>query len=277
MSDQLDVHRRGADEAGDEHVLRPVVQFARTRDLLEHPVEQDGHPVAHRHGLDLVVGDVHRGDAEVGLERGDLRAGLHPELRVEVRQRLVHEEDLWLADDRAPHGDTLALATGERLGLAAEVLLELEQAGGLLDPGVDLVLRGLAQLQRERHVLVHRHVWVQGVVLENHRDIAGLGRQVRDVAVLDEDRAVVDVFQTREHSQAGGLAATRRADQDEELPVADLQVELVNRWAWGSRVSPGGLVVLDRSHDEEHPSTGRNVPDDPSESTGRRRRPVRPT
>ena len=199
------------------------------------------------------------------LQRGDLRTGLHAELGVEVRQRLVHEEDLRLADDRPAHRDPLALATGERLRLAAEVLLQLEQLRRLLDPPVDLGLRGLAQLQRERHVLVHRHVRVEGVVLEDHRDVAGLRREVGDVPLVDVDRAVVDILQAGEHPQAGGLAATGGADQDEELPVADLQVELVDRGALGARVDPGRLRVRDRSHGEALPFTGRNVPDDPSE------------
>ena len=127
------VHRGGADEAGDEDVVRVVVQVARGVDLLQQAVLEHGDPVAHGHGLDLVVGDVDRGDAEAALQRGDLGAGLHAQLGVEVRQRLVHEEDLRLADDRAAHGDALALAAGEGLGLAVEVRLEVEDLGGLLD------------------------------------------------------------------------------------------------------------------------------------------------
>ena len=63
------------------------------------PSLQHGDAVAHRHRLDLVVGDVHRGDAEPALEGGDLGAGLDAQLGVEVRQRLVHEEHLGMAHD----------------------------------------------------------------------------------------------------------------------------------------------------------------------------------
>ena len=133
------VHRGGADEAGHEHVVRAVVHVARGVDLLQDAVLEHGDPVAHGHGLDLVVGDVDRGDAEAALQRGDLRTGLHAQLGVEVGQRLVHEEDLRLADDRAAHRDTLALTTGERLRLAVEVLLEVEDLRGLVDPCGDLV------------------------------------------------------------------------------------------------------------------------------------------
>ena len=43
-----------------------------------------------------------------------------------------------------------------------------------------------------------------------------------------EDVAVGDLLQAGEHAQAGGLAAARRADEDEELLVGDLDVEVVD-------------------------------------------------
>jgi hypothetical protein len=143
---------RGADEAGDEDVGRAVVHLARGRALLQDAVLEHGDTVAHRHGLDLVVGDVDRGDAEATLQRGDLGAGLHAELGVEVGQRLVHEEDLRGADDGAAHGDALALATGEGLRLAVEVLGEVEDLGGLLDALADLGL-GVPAILRAKPML----------------------------------------------------------------------------------------------------------------------------
>ena len=115
-------------------------RVARGVALLQDAVLEHGDPVAHRHGLDLVVGDVDGGGAQPALQLGDVRAGLHPELGVQVRQRLVHQEDRRLADDGAAHRDPLPLATGERLGLAVEVLLQVEQAGGLADLAGDLGL-----------------------------------------------------------------------------------------------------------------------------------------
>jgi hypothetical protein len=73
--------------------------------------------VPERHRLGLVVRHVDGGCAEPGLQRGDLGAGLQPQLRVEVRERLVHQEDLRLAHDRAAHRDALALAAGQLTGL----------------------------------------------------------------------------------------------------------------------------------------------------------------
>ena len=70
-------------------------------------------------------------DAESRLQRGDVGAHLHAQLRVEVRERLVHQEDARLADDRAAHRDALALAARELRRLALEVVGQAEQLGDL--------------------------------------------------------------------------------------------------------------------------------------------------
>jgi len=106
-------------------------------------------------------------------------------------------------------------------------------------------------------------VRVQGVVLEDHRDVAVLGLHVGDVAVTDEHPTGVDVFEAGEHAQRGRLAAAGGADEDEELAIADVEVEPVDSGAFGARIGPGRMVESDGCHDEVFPFTGRNVPDDP--------------
>ena len=243
------VHGGRADEAGDEHVVGLLVQVAGGSDLLQHAVLQHGDAVTHGERLGLVVRDVDRGDAETALERGDLRAGLDAELGVEVRQRLVHEEHLGLTDDRTAHGDALTLTTGEGLRLAAEVGLEVEQLGGFEHAGGALFLADAGDLEREAHVLGDGHVRVERVVLEHHRDVAVLRRNVGDVAVADEDVARVDLFEAGEHAQGGRLTAAGRADEHEELAVGDLEVDAVDRGAGRTRVETGCLVERDRRHD----------------------------
>ncbi len=170
---------------GHEHVDRMREQLPRCGALLQHAVVQHGDAVAHRHRLDLVVGDVDGRHAEAPLQRGDLRAGLDAELGVEVRQRLVHQEDLRLAHDRPPHRHPLAL-TARQLGrLAVEVLLEVEDARRLLDPRRPLLLADLLHLEVEADVLGDGHVRVQRVRLEDHRDVAVLRLHRRDVVVAD--------------------------------------------------------------------------------------------
>ncbi len=216
------VHRRRTDERGNEHVDRVVVEVLRRVDLLEVAVLEHRHSVAHRHCLDLVVGDVHRGDREFALQGGDLGTHLHAQLRVEVRQRLVHQERGRLTNDRSAHGDTLTLAAGELTGLAVEVVLQLQDGSSLADPGVDLLFGDLGELEREADVVVHGHVRIQRVVLEDHGDVAILRLDLVDDLVADLHRAAADGLEPGDHPQRGGLAATGGSDEHQELLVGDL-------------------------------------------------------
>jgi hypothetical protein len=193
------------------------------------------------------VRDVDRRRREVPLQPRDLRAHLHAQLRVEVRQRLVHEEGLRIADDRAAHRDALALPAGEVGRLAVEVLGEVEDPRRLLDLALDLLLRDLRELQREAHVVAHGHVRIERVVLEDHRDVAVAGREVVDDAVADQQLALGDVLQPRDHPQRGRLPAARRADEDHELAVLDLEVHVLDGLG-AVRVALRDVVELDVGH-----------------------------
>jgi len=220
-----EVHRWRADEAGDEPGARRVVQVVRRADLLDDAVVHDHNPVGQRHGLDLVVGNVDRRHWHFLVHPLDLSAHLHAQLRVEVRQRLVEEEDLRVAHDGAAHGDALPLAPGQLLRLAVEQFGYVQDAGGLIDPALDLVLREALQAQPERHVLVHRHMRVERVVLEHHRDVAVLRRHVVDDGVANQDVAAADLLQAGDHAERRGLAAAGRADQDDEFLVGDFEID----------------------------------------------------
>ena len=98
----------------------------------------------------------------------------------------------------------------------ADVCLEVEDLGGLVDLRVDLVLRSLCKLEREAHVLAHGHVRVERVVLEHHRDVAVLRLDVVDDLLVNGDRPPADLLEPGEHAQQRRLAAPRGADQDGE-------------------------------------------------------------
>ena len=216
------VHRRRADEAGDEEVGRRVVELERRADLLDAAVVHDDDLVGHGHRLDLVVGDVDGGGLQPLVQVLDLGAHRDAELGVEVRERLVEQEDLRVADDGAAHGDALALAAGELARVAAEQRREAEDLGGGADAGLDLGLRRALQRQREGHVLGDGQVRVERVVLEHHGDVAGLRRQVVDPGAADQDVARGDVLEAGEHAEQGGLATAGGADEDDELTLVDV-------------------------------------------------------
>ena len=90
-----EVHRGRADERRHEEVGRILVETLRRVDLDDPAVAHDGDALAERHRLRLVVGDVDARDREAGVQLRE--RGAHPdaELRVEVRERLVHEDRPW--------------------------------------------------------------------------------------------------------------------------------------------------------------------------------------
>ena len=198
-----------------------VVEVLRRADLLELALAHDGDPVPHGHGLDLVVRHVDRRRPQVGLEAADLGAHLHAELRVQVRERLVHEERLRVAHDRSAHGHALPLAAGERARLAVEKRLEAEDVGSLVDAPGDLGLLLALELEAERNVVVDREVRVERVALEDHRDVAVLGRNVVHDPLADLQDTLGDVLQPGHHAERGRLAAPRGPDEDHELAVLD--------------------------------------------------------
>ena len=120
--------------------------------------------------------------------------------------------------DGAAHGDAGA-GHRKRRRLAVEKLLEVKDARSLVYGLVDVGLRDLAELQRERHVVVDRHMRVKRVGLEDHGDVSvGRLNVVHDPAI-DLQRAGGDVFQAGNHAQRRGFAA---ADRDDKLLILDL-------------------------------------------------------
>src|SRR5215216_2750059 len=156
------VHRRGADEGGHEGVGRVVVDLDRLAELAHPAVVHDRDPVAQAHGLGLVVGHVDGGRPDPLLEALELVAGAGAQLGVQVRQRLVEQEDVRLADQRPGQGDPLALPAGELARLAGEQVVDAEQ---LDRPACLALLLGLAEPlgpEREDDVLHDALVRVQG-------------------------------------------------------------------------------------------------------------------
>jgi hypothetical protein len=181
--------------------------------------------VGERHRLDLVVGDVDGGDLKLVGEVLDLGAGRDAELGVEVRERLVHQEDVGLADDGAGERHALALAA-RKLGRAAvEEVGQFHHRGRAHDALAVFGFGDAADLQREADVLVDVHVGVERVALEHHRHVAVLRVEVVHPAAVEEDVALGRVLQPRDHAHGGGLAAARGAEEDEELAVGDGEVE----------------------------------------------------
>ena len=89
-----EVHLRRADEARDEQVGRAPVELLGRADLLDDALVHDHDPVGEGHGLDLVVGDVDHGGAQLLVQPRDLEPDGRAQGGVEVGERLVEQEHL---------------------------------------------------------------------------------------------------------------------------------------------------------------------------------------
>ncbi len=106
-------HVAAADEARDELGIRVLVHILRRADLLDAAGIHDDDAIGHRHRLDLVVRHVDRRVLELVVQAADLEAHAAAQVGIEVRQRLVEQQDVRLRGKRAGEGDALLLPAGE--------------------------------------------------------------------------------------------------------------------------------------------------------------------
>src|SRR4029434_5630680 len=104
---------RLAQEVPHEGGDRLFVETARRADLLHATAMHHRDAVGEAEGLDLIVGDEEHGDAEAALEELHLHPHLLAQLRVEIAERLVEEEEIGLVHEGAAEGEALHLAAAQ--------------------------------------------------------------------------------------------------------------------------------------------------------------------
>ena len=213
-------------EVRDEGRRGVVVQLRRAAHLVDHPLVHDRDGVGHRHGLLLVVGDVHERDADLGLDPLQLDLHLPAQLQVERAQRLVEQQDLGAVDEGARQRHPLLLPTGQLGGTALLVAAQLDELEHVVDLAPDFA--DAAATQAERHVLEDVEVREQRVALEDRVHRALVGAQPADVPPRDRDGARRRLLEPRDHPQRGGLAAAGGSQKGEEAPLLHEQVQGVH-------------------------------------------------
>lgn len=70
---------------------------------------------------------------------------------------------------------------------------------------------------------------IERVVLEHEGEITLGGLAVLRLLALDLDRTAADALKAGDHPQQGGLATPGRPEQDDELPIGDIEADAVDR------------------------------------------------
>jgi hypothetical protein len=106
-----DVHRRAADEGGDEPVSRSLVDRSRRIALEETAPVEDRDPVAHEERIGLIVRDENQGRAEPAVKVHDFLSQRGAERRIQARERFVEQEHARLSGQRATDRHPLPLSS----------------------------------------------------------------------------------------------------------------------------------------------------------------------
>ena len=211
-----------AEEFRRKPVRRIAIERLRVAERDELAVAHDADVIGERQRLGLVVRDVqHRQRRQVAMQAGELVQHRAADLRVERRQRLVEQQHL--RADRQCAGDrhALLLAAGQLARIASRVVRHAHHAQAFGHALADELRRRAARAQAERDVFLRAHVREQRVVLHDHADVAGVRREVGDVARADGDAPARRPHEACHRAQRRGLAGARWPDQRDDLAGLD--------------------------------------------------------
>src|SRR5215469_1104617 len=225
-----------ADDAGDVALeLRSLLDARGPRprqvhgyDLLHPPGprREHRHVIAKEHRLFDLMGDEDHGSARGGSDAQELVLHRLPGQRIKRRERLVHQQDRGRDRERAREVDALAHSAGELVRIVALKAGQADELDHRLRPRAGLRLADALQLEAEAHIAQHIAPRIERVLLE-HEAAVGAGRG--DDVTADENAAACRLGEPLQHPQQGGLAAARRADDDEEFPWRDVEIDVLQR------------------------------------------------
>ena len=117
------------------------------------PLQQHAHPVAQRHRLLVVLGDVEDGGLELLEQPRQLQPHLVAQLGVDVAQRVVEQQDLGPAHQRPAQRRALLLPVRELARQVVQHVGYAQELGHLLHALLDVGLVHPAGAERARDVL----------------------------------------------------------------------------------------------------------------------------
>jgi hypothetical protein len=169
-----------------------------------------------------------------------------PALRVQARGRLVEEEHRGAVEDGPRHHEPLRHPAGQGEHRCLGPLGQLELAEQLVGDPARLLGPHAEQPAVEVEVLPDSELAVQGVLLgHDPAELLGQRRVRGDVHPAEVRPAGRRHHPCGQHPGRGCLARAVGAQQAEDLPGADVQVELVDGGEIGAGVNLGQVLGVD--------------------------------
>ncbi len=111
-------------------------------------------------------------------------------------------------------------------------------------PRSNFIFRCFFRPQGKSDILLHGHVRIERIILEDHRHVAIAGPHVIDDIAADGDFAVGDLLKARDGPQQRALAAAGRPDQHREFAVGNVEIYSADRVHRAEMLlQPGDLYV----------------------------------
>ena len=168
-------------------------------------LRQHQRAVAQRDRLGDVMGDEDDGLAPEVPKPEQVVLQLHARLRVERAERLVHQDDRRIVDERADEGGALAHAAGELVRIVVLEAGKADRADQHLGARSGLVVESALHREREQHVLQRRAPGQQVVLLRDVADLAGEPR-VERLGIVDGRRLRTESAPRRRWPRRSGRA-----------------------------------------------------------------------
>ena len=198
------------EETVHERRCRLLVDLGRAADLLHAAVVHQHHAVGHFEGFLLVVRDEHAGHVQFVVQAAQPAAQFFAHFGIQGTKRLIQQQHPGLDRQSPGQRNPLALPTRQLVGIPVLGTVQLHQLQQLMHPLPDQTFVRPSSLgthpEPESHIVKHRHVAKQRVVLKHEAHPPIADRHVGGVLAMQKNRAGVGLLQARHHAQQTRLA-----------------------------------------------------------------------
>ena len=200
-----------------------------------------------QHRLGYRMGDEQNGLRPFRPDAQQLEAHFIAGERIKRRERLVHQQNVGIEQQRPGDGDALLHAAGEFINALGGKIRKSDERKELVR--TDLVLGADAAVfvaQRERDITEHIEPRQQRRPLEHDADlVARLGH----LQVVDADRPACGEDQARDQPQQGRLAATGWTEHRQKFVLADIERHVFERGDRRAVIASEGLLDVGEAND----------------------------